>query len=64
VRETEFWERMDLALGTDYARFWAGQTVISELDGRTVQQALAAGESPKAVWRAVWGMLELPARDR
>ncbi|MGO4257851.1 DUF3046 domain-containing protein [Marmoricola sp. RAF53] len=64
MRQTEFWERMELALGRDYARFWAGQTVIRSLGGRTAEQALAAGESPKVVWRAVWELLELPARDR
>lgn len=64
MRETEFWERMDAALGSDYARFWAGQTVVRALDGLTPAQALAAGESPKTVWRAVWEMLDLPARDR
>lgn len=64
MRETEFWERMETALGAGYARFWAGQTVVRGLDGRTASEALAAGESPKTVWRAVWEMLELPARDR
>lgn len=64
MRETEFWERMDAALGAGYSRFWAGQTVIRDLGGRTAEQALAAGESPKAVWRAVWELLGLPARER
>jgi hypothetical protein len=38
--------------------------VLSELDGRTVDEALAAGVTPKEVWRAVWAALQLPARDR
>ncbi|MBW8752385.1 MAG: DUF3046 domain-containing protein [Propionibacteriales bacterium] len=38
--------------------------VLSELGGRTVDEALAAGVPPKEVWRAVWGALQLPARDR
>ena len=64
MRHTEFWARMDDALGPAYARSWAEQQVLAELGGRTVAEALAAGEPPKVVWRAVWARLELPARDR
>jgi len=64
VRHTEFWRRMDAALGRAYARAWADQFVIAELDGRTVEESLAAGESPKAVWAAVWRVLHLPDSDR
>ena len=64
MRHTEFWARMEHALGPSYARSWAGQHVLAELDGRTVEEALAAGEDPKVVWRAVWAALELPPRDR
>ena len=51
---------METALGRTYARSWADQQVIGELGGRTVMEALEAGEPPKAVWRAVWRTLELP----
>lgn len=64
MRHTEFWARMEAALGPAYARAWAEQQVLRELGGRTAAEALAAGESPKAVWRAVWAALELPDRDR
>ena len=64
MRHTEFWARMEEALGADYARHWAGYHVIRDLDGRTADEALAAGVPPKEVWRAVWAALELPARDR
>lgn len=64
MRHTEFWARMEQALGPAYARSWAGQYVLAELDGRTVDEALAAGEEPKVVWRAVWETLGLPARER
>jgi hypothetical protein len=64
MRHTEFWARMDAALGPAYARSWAEQQVLADLDGRTVNEALAAGETPKAVWRAVWAALGLPPRDR
>ncbi|HET9500033.1 MAG TPA: DUF3046 domain-containing protein [Marmoricola sp.] len=64
MRHTEFWSRMEHALGAAYARSWAQQHVLAELGGRTVQEALAAGTEPKEVWRAVWAALELPARDK
>lgn len=64
MRHTEFWERLELALGVAYARSWASLYVIADLGGRTAQQALDDGESPKDVWRAVWAALELPAKDR
>lgn len=64
MRHTEFWVRMERALGPTYARTWAHQHVLAELDGRTVAQAIDAGEPPKQVWRAVWAELELPGHDR
>jgi hypothetical protein len=64
VKHTEFWARMDDALGPAYARSWASMYVITELGGRTVDQALAAGVPPKEVWRAVWAVLGLPVRER
>lgn len=64
MRHTELWDRMDTALGPAYARSWAEQHVLAELGGRTVMEALAAGEEPKQVWRAVWKTLGLPPRER
>ncbi|HEU4811068.1 MAG TPA: DUF3046 domain-containing protein [Nocardioides sp.] len=64
MRHTEFWERMNAALGPAYARSWADQFVMAQLGGRTASEALAAGVSPKEVWLAVWSALELPPVDR
>jgi len=64
VRLTEFWARMEQALGPSYARSWAELHVLASLGGRPVVESLAAGESAKTVWRAVWAELGLPARDR
>ena len=64
MRHTEFWKRMEAALGAAYARSWAHQQVIASLGGRTVEEALAAGESPKTVWLAVWETLGLPPSER
>ncbi len=51
-------------LGPDYARVWADQTVLADLDNRTTSEALAAGVPFKTVWRAVWAFLELPDNQR
>jgi hypothetical protein len=64
VRHTEFWARMESALGAAYYRSWAGAFVMAELGGRTAQEALDAGVPPKQVWAAVWTALDLPAGDR
>jgi hypothetical protein len=63
MRHTEFWARLDAALGPAYSRSWAGTFVITEL-GRTAEEALAAGVPPKQVWAAVWRALELPPSER
>ena len=64
MRHTEFWVRMDEALGASYARSWAEMYVIADLGGRTAAQALADGVPPKEVWLAVWRVLGLPASQR
>jgi hypothetical protein len=61
---TEFWQRMGEQLGSTYAPVWASLTVLAELGGRTVDQALAQGVDAKTVWRAVVEHLELPASHR
>ena len=61
MRHTEFWSRMEDALGPAYHRAWATQYVIAELGEQTAQEALDAGVPPKRVWAAVWRALDLPA---
>jgi Protein of unknown function (DUF3046) len=64
MRHTEFWSRLEGALGDGYYRAWASQFVMADLGGRTAQEALDAGVPPKQVWAAVWRALELPATER
>jgi len=64
MRHTEFWARLDEAVGASYARTWADMFVIGELGGRTASEALAAGVPAKEVWAAVWRVLELPQNKR
>lgn len=64
MRHTEFWARMEEVLDPGYVRSWASQFVMSDLGGRTAQEALDAGVPPKEVWAAVWRALDLPANKR
>ncbi|MFO6453182.1 MULTISPECIES: DUF3046 domain-containing protein [unclassified Aeromicrobium] len=64
MRHSEFWQRMEAALGPAYAASWARQQAIASLDGRTPVEALDAGIDPQRIWRAVHASLDLPARDR
>ncbi|MCL2735525.1 MAG: DUF3046 domain-containing protein [Propionibacteriaceae bacterium] len=59
MREAELWSRMEEVLGAGYARAWADLVVMSDIGGRTVSEAIAAGVSFKTIWRAVWAQLEL-----
>jgi hypothetical protein len=64
VRLTVFWERMSARFGAAYADSVARDLVIAQLGGRTVVDALAAGEEPARVWAAVCEAVEVPVRDR
>ena len=64
MRHSEFWQRMEAALGGSYAESWARQQAITSLGGRTPVEALEQGVDPQQVWRAVHASLDLPARDR
>ena len=50
--------------GEGYAESVARDHVLKGLGGRTVDQALAAGEDAKRVWRAVCEEFDVPARRR
>jgi hypothetical protein len=60
VRLTVFWERMTERCGASYVDSFARDYVMSELGGRTVNQALAHGIPAKEVWAAVCRSLDLP----
>jgi hypothetical protein len=53
MRLTDFWSRLEAVFGSVYAPSVASDQVLATLDGRTVEQALAAGVPTVAVWRAV-----------
>jgi hypothetical protein len=53
VRLTDFWARLEQVFGAGYATSVARDQVLPQLGGRTITQALDAGEETVAVWRAV-----------
>ncbi len=64
MRLTDFWARMEKRFGRAYADSLARDQVLRQLGGRTVHEAIDAGEDPKAVWLAVCEAFEVPARER
>ncbi|MER7415624.1 DUF3046 domain-containing protein [Micromonospora peucetia] len=66
MRLTDFWSRLEEAFGPGYAGSIARDQVLSQLGGRTVEQALASGEQTHVVWRAVCAAYpdRVPARLR
>lgn len=53
MRLTEFWSRLESTFGPAYAASVAADQVLSQLGGRTVNEALNAGVPTVTVWRAV-----------
>ena len=66
VRLTDFWTRLEETFGQGYAGSIAVDQVLPQLGGRTIEQALAAGEQTVVVWRAVCAAYpdRVPARLR
>lgn len=64
VRLTVFWDRMNQQFGESYAQSVAKDYVLAELGGRTIEQALADGESAKRVWQAVVATFDVPSTLR
>lgn len=64
MRHTEFWARLEEALGPVSARSWGERQVQPALGNRTAEEALAAGVSPKEVWAVAHRVLELPESQR
>jgi len=52
---------MELTFGRAYARSWAADQHLAALHGRTVDEALAAGEDTREVWRAVCAHAAVPS---
>jgi hypothetical protein len=55
---------MEEHFGAAYAHSVARDQVIGRLGGRSVAEAIEAGEDPKAVWRAVCEHFDVPLAHR
>jgi hypothetical protein len=55
---------METQFGAAYAASVAHDQALSPLGSRTVEQALADGEDPKRVWRAVCEVFDCPPHLR
>ncbi|HWG64438.1 MAG TPA: DUF3046 domain-containing protein [Streptosporangiaceae bacterium] len=60
MRLTEFWARMREQFGDAYSVSVAKDHVFARLGDKTIEQALAEGQNPKTVWRAVTEEFEVP----
>ena len=64
VRLTHFRRLMDDEFGAVRAGSIARDHIFSRLGGRTVEQAIEAGEEPREVWRAVCVEFDVAAERR
>jgi hypothetical protein len=64
MRITVFRNMMAREFGEVRADMLARDHVFSSLGGRTVDQALEAGQPPKEIWRAVCEVFEVPPERR
>jgi hypothetical protein len=60
MRLTDFWDRMDAVFGAAYARSWAHDFVLPDLQ-MTVLEAIGSGVDTKEIWRAVCATAEVPS---
>jgi hypothetical protein len=53
VRLTDFWDRLEEAFGSAYARSIAADHSFGDLGDRTIDEAIAQGVDTATIWRAV-----------
>jgi hypothetical protein len=64
VRVSEFWTLVDDEFGRVHARSLAADLALRSLDDRTAERALADGEDPARVWRAMCEAMDVPEERR
>lgn len=64
VRLSHFWELMNDEFGEAYASSLARSHSLHALGDQTVLEALEAGESPRAIWRAICDDMDVPESRR
>ena len=50
---TDFWARLEEVFGPAYVRSFAADHAFADLDGRTIDEAIAQGKETATIWRAV-----------
>ncbi|MGF1645492.1 MAG: DUF3046 domain-containing protein [Kineosporiaceae bacterium] len=61
---SEFWTLVDDEFGRAHARSLAADLALRTLDDRTAERALADGEDPTRVWRALCEAMDVPPERR
>ncbi|MHC6220260.1 DUF3046 domain-containing protein [Arthrobacter sp. MMS24-S77] len=64
MRISDFWRLMDDEFGAGYSRVLSSSLVLAGVGGRTANDALAAGYSPRDVWLAVCDVQDVPPERR
>ncbi|MFC4243116.1 DUF3046 domain-containing protein [Gryllotalpicola reticulitermitis] len=64
MRLSEFHRAIEQEFGSAYGGQLVRELVLIELRGRTAEQALAAGESPRDVWYALCEAMDVPDARR
>ncbi|MCK0092156.1 DUF3046 domain-containing protein [Rhodococcus sp. HNM0563] len=64
MRLTEFHEMVRDEFGQVYGDALLRDHILLELDGRTAEQAIEAGQEPREVWRALCEEFGVPAARR
>ncbi len=55
---------MDDEFGEAYSRTLAGHQSLTAFGGRTAEELIASGESPRLVWEALAGQMGVPPQRR
>ncbi|HEY8702256.1 MAG TPA: DUF3046 domain-containing protein [Arthrobacter sp.] len=64
MRISNYWRLMDDEFGAGYSRVLSSTLVLAGVGGRTADQALAAGVSPRKVWLALCDVQDVPPERR
>ncbi|MFF2300219.1 DUF3046 domain-containing protein [Arthrobacter bambusae] len=64
MRISDFWRLMDDEFGAGYSRVLSSSLVLAGVGGRTANEALAAGYSPRDVWLALCDVQDVPPERR
>lgn len=64
MRISDYWRLMDDEFGAGYSRVLSSTLVLAGVGGRTADQALAAGVSPRQVWLALCEVQDVPPERR